>query len=99
MPDAVATMEKPPEDKALAILQTRCGCERTVEIPAALPQTVTIELMPLYKGAEKEDRVFYLKAKGHHPSVKGDIYLYQEGPAKEKSLITVPGITPPKRLR
>ena len=99
MPDAVATMEKPPTDKVLAILQTRCGCERTVEIPATLPQTVTIELKPLYKGGEKEDRLFYLTAQAKHPKVQGFVYLYQEGPARERSLITVPGVDPPRRLR
>ena len=99
MSNALAKMEMPPEDKVLAILQTRCGCERTVEIPATLPQTVTIALIPLYKGAEKEDRVFYLKAQATHPKVQGLIYLYVEGPAREKSLITVPGVDPPKRLR
>jgi hypothetical protein len=99
MGDAVATMEKPPEDKVLAILQSRCGCERTIEVPAPPPQTVTIELAPLYKGADKEDRIFYLKATGSHPSQKGPVYLYQEGPARDQSRIVVPGMTPPKRLR
>jgi len=99
MSNVLAKMEIPPEDKVLAILQTRCGCERTVEIPATLPQTVTIELIPLYKGAEKEDRIFYLKAQAKHPKVQGLIYLYVEGPVREKSLITVPGVNPPRRLR
>jgi len=99
MPDAVAVMEMPPTDKVLAVLQTRCGCERTVEIPATPPQTVTIELVPLYKGSEKEDRLFYLTAQVTHPKVQGFVYLYREGPAREQSLITVPGMDPPKRLR
>ena len=96
--DATATMEKPPEDKVLAILQTRCGCERTVETPAPPPKTVTVELAPLYKGADKEVRVFFLKAQAKHPSVQGDIYLYQEGESPDKPRIVVPGMPMPKRL-
>ena len=99
MGDAVATMEKQPVDKGLAIMQTRCMCERTLEVPLPPPQTVTIELAPLYKGADKEERIFYLRAEGSHPSRPGKVYLYQEGPARDQSRIVVPGMTPPKRLR
>jgi hypothetical protein len=102
MPDAVATMEMPPVDKVLAILQTRCGCERTVEVPAPPPKTVTVELALLYKSAAKEERIFYLRAQGTLPNTnsgKGTVYLYQEGPAREQSRIVVPGMDPPKRLR
>ena len=91
MPDATAVIERPPEDKGLAILQTRCQCERTVEIPVPAPRTITVELAPLSKNADKEARVFYLKATGTHPSVTGQVHLYQEGPAKNKPLIVVPG--------
>jgi hypothetical protein len=83
----------------VAILHTRCGCERTVEIPATLPETVTMELAPMYKDAAMEERVFYLKASGSHPKVTGPIYLYVEGPSKPKSLITVPGSPRPRTRR
>ena len=86
----VAEVVEQPKDKTIALLTTRCGCERTIEITLPLPRTVTIELEPLAKGAPKEDRVFYLTATGSHPKVKGTIYLYREGPGKEKSMIVIP---------
>jgi hypothetical protein len=105
MSDAVATMETPPTDKGplLAVVRTRCGCERVVDIPNPPPQTLTIELAPLTKDEPKPDtRTFYLVGMGTYkqpPGGKRRCALYQEGPQPAKSLIEVPGMTPPRGLR
>lgn len=99
MSDATAVMEQQPADKVLAILQTRCGCERTLEVPSPPPKTVTIELAMFTKTEAVETRVFYLRATGTHPKVAGNVYLYIEGPQREKSRIVVPGSLPPGLIK
>ena len=105
MNNAVAVMEDAPlsQNPLLAVIRTRCGCERVVDIPNPPPPAITVELAPLSKDEKELDtRVFYLVGMGtikSPPGGKRRAAVYQEGPQPEKSLIQVPGVTPPKRLR
>jgi hypothetical protein len=74
-----------------------------VDLQSPPPQTVTVELAPLVKDEKEPDiRMFYLMGMGtvkQNPGGKRQAALYQEGPAQEQSLIQVPGMPVPKRLR
>ena len=89
------------QDPLLAVLRTRCGAERILDIPNPPPQTLTVELAPLTKDEKEPDtRVFYLVGMGtikSPPGGKRRAAMYQEGPQPEKSLIVMPGMSPPRR--
>lgn len=83
----------------LAVLQTRCQCQRVIKVPNnPPPKTVTVDLVPLKGQPEPEKRVFY-KA-GETATPEGEkVLVYQEGPAPDKPRILIPGMVPPRDMR
>lgn len=83
----------------LALLVTRCQCQRVVKIPNnPPPKTVTVDLVPLKGQLEPEKRTFYKAGETATPDGER-VLVYQEGPLPEKSRILVPGVIPPKDMR
>lgn len=70
----------------IAVLQTRCGCTRALDIPAVAPRTITVEMAPI-PGDEKAVRTFYNTGKWFTNGL-----LYVEGPNPAPRII-VPGLT------
>lgn len=99
MPTSPPELETPQAHAAppiLALLVTRCQCQRVVKVPNnPLPKTVTVDLVPL-KG-QPEKRTFYLAGE---TTLDGQILLvYREGANPDRPRILVPGLVPPKDLR
>lgn len=83
----------------LALLVTRCQCQRALKVPNnPPPKTVTVDLVPLKGQLAPEKRVFY-KA-GETATPEGEkVLVYQEGPPLEGPRILLPGMIPPKDIR
>lgn len=78
----------------LAMLMTRCACQRTLEVPHPPPGTITIELAPVI-GDETAVRIFYLAATGMSADGRRAA-KYIEGPPKDKPRILIPGMGTPR---
>lgn len=81
-----------------ALLQTRCLCQRVVEVPNnPPPKTVTVDLVPLKGQLASDKRTFYLT--GETATPEGDkVLVYREGPALDKPRLIVPGLQVPQDL-
>ena len=78
-----------------AILQTRCGSSRIIEIPVPFPRTITMELAPI-PNDEKGIRVFYYSGKSMEIKDQGKYPVYYEGPIPAPKII-VPGLNPGRK--